>query len=229
MARWLARLCGRYRTRVRPASFGLGLGTRLFSIAWKKIGLAPIIFPHCGNIISTPWKTLKPFQRERRNRPKNQQENKKPRSAGKGRKAPCHHTEKFLSCFPVFLAFLIGFVFFPACVFCISGDACVDVLRLVSPFYFFGGASGAGDGNRTHVASLEGWSSTIELRPLRMQVGAHCARGVGMGQVPDFRAGAAGRHARRAPSPARGFVAPRPATAPARRRGRIGGSSVGLG
>ncbi len=24
---------------------------------------------------------------------------------------------------------------------------------------------GAGDGNRTHVASLEGWSSTIELRP----------------------------------------------------------------
>ena len=144
MARWLARLCGRYRTRVRPASFGLGLGTRLFSIAWKKIGLAPIIFPHCGNIISTPWKTLKPFQRERRNRPKNQQENKKPRSAGKGRKAPCHHTEKFLSCFPVFLAFLIGFVFFPACVFCISGDACVDVLRLVSPFYFFVGASGAG-------------------------------------------------------------------------------------
>src|SRR5712691_4220020 len=26
-------------------------------------------------------------------------------------------------------------------------------------------AAGAGDGNRTHVASLEGWSSTIELRP----------------------------------------------------------------
>src|SRR5215471_16848002 len=25
--------------------------------------------------------------------------------------------------------------------------------------------SRAGDGNRTHVASLEGWSSTIELRP----------------------------------------------------------------
>ena len=25
--------------------------------------------------------------------------------------------------------------------------------------------NGAGDGNRTHVASLEGWSSTIELRP----------------------------------------------------------------
>src|SRR5689334_9852594 len=24
---------------------------------------------------------------------------------------------------------------------------------------------GAGDGNRTHVASLEGWSSTIELHP----------------------------------------------------------------
>src|SRR5438445_12423688 len=26
---------------------------------------------------------------------------------------------------------------------------------------------GAGDGNRTHVASLEGWSSTIELHPRR--------------------------------------------------------------
>ena len=28
---------------------------------------------------------------------------------------------------------------------------------------------GAGDGNRTHVASLEGWNSTIELHP---QIGA---------------------------------------------------------
>ena len=27
---------------------------------------------------------------------------------------------------------------------------------------------GAGDGNRTHVISLEGWSSTIELHPHRM-------------------------------------------------------------
>ena len=25
--------------------------------------------------------------------------------------------------------------------------------------------NGAGDGNRTHVISLEGWSSTIELHP----------------------------------------------------------------
>ena len=25
--------------------------------------------------------------------------------------------------------------------------------------------SGAGDGNRTHAASLEGWNSTIELHP----------------------------------------------------------------
>src|SRR5207302_8746817 len=25
--------------------------------------------------------------------------------------------------------------------------------------------TGAGDGNRTHIASLEGWSSTIELHP----------------------------------------------------------------
>ena len=27
--------------------------------------------------------------------------------------------------------------------------------------------NGAGDGNRTHVISLEGWSSTIELHPQR--------------------------------------------------------------
>ena len=34
------------------------------------------------------------------------------------------------------------------------------------PFrYFRTVVSGAGDGNRTHVASLEGWSSTIELHP----------------------------------------------------------------
>src|ERR1700730_17882090 len=26
-------------------------------------------------------------------------------------------------------------------------------------------SAGAGDGNRTHIASLEGWSSTIELHP----------------------------------------------------------------
>ena len=30
---------------------------------------------------------------------------------------------------------------------------------------------GAGDGNRTHVASLEGWSSAIELHPQK-KVGA---------------------------------------------------------
>ena len=29
---------------------------------------------------------------------------------------------------------------------------------------------GAGDGNRTHVISLEGWSSTIELHPLDILV-----------------------------------------------------------
>ena len=29
--------------------------------------------------------------------------------------------------------------------------------------------SGAGDGNRTRVTSLEGWSSTIELRPQRAE------------------------------------------------------------
>src|SRR5215467_9301256 len=34
---------------------------------------------------------------------------------------------------------------------------------------------GAGDGNRTHVASLEGWSSTIELHPLRAATEAGAA------------------------------------------------------
>lgn len=29
------------------------------------------------------------------------------------------------------------------------------------------GRNGAGDENRTHATSLEGWSSTIELRPLK--------------------------------------------------------------
>ena len=29
---------------------------------------------------------------------------------------------------------------------------------------------GAGDGNRTHATSLEGWSSTIELHPLAMEL-----------------------------------------------------------
>jgi hypothetical protein len=29
-----------------------------------------------------------------------------------------------------------------------------------------GYVDGAGDGNRTHATSLEGWSSTIELHPL---------------------------------------------------------------
>ena len=31
--------------------------------------------------------------------------------------------------------------------------------------------NGAGDGNRTHVASLEGWSSTIELHPRQNKTG----------------------------------------------------------
>ena len=34
------------------------------------------------------------------------------------------------------------------------------------------GHYGAGDGNRTHVTSLEGWSSTIELHPREIVVGA---------------------------------------------------------
>ena len=36
----------------------------------------------------------------------------------------------------------------------------------------FGDAIGAGDGNRTHVTSLEGWRTTIVLRPLSREVAA---------------------------------------------------------
>ena len=39
--------------------------------------------------------------------------------------------------------------------------------------------NGAGDGNRTHVASLEGWSSTIELRPRREESRRIVRKGAG--------------------------------------------------
>ena len=35
----------------------------------------------------------------------------------------------------------------------------------------------AGDGNRTHVSSLEGWCSTIELHPQRNMRGLECQSG----------------------------------------------------
>ena len=38
--------------------------------------------------------------------------------------------------------------------------------------YFFAKIKKAGDGNRTHVSSLEGWCSTIELHPhINMEIG----------------------------------------------------------
>ena len=40
------------------------------------------------------------------------------------------------------------------------GQMCLTVLQ-----YLFLGMKKAGDGNRTHVSSLEGWCSTIELHP----------------------------------------------------------------
>ena len=36
---------------------------------------------------------------------------------------------------------------------------------LILSFYILAFRNGAGDGNRTHAASLEGWNSTIELHP----------------------------------------------------------------
>ncbi len=48
---------------------------------------------------------------------------------------------------------------------------CSGLQKIRWPFLFSGDLGmwltkvGAGDGNRTHVTSLEGWSSTIELHP----------------------------------------------------------------
>ncbi|EEF80353.1 hypothetical protein MDMS009_966 [Methylophaga thiooxydans DMS010] len=41
----------------------------------------------------------------------------------------------------------------------------MDALYRLSYAGLFPKQIGAGDGNRTHVISLEGWSSTIELHP----------------------------------------------------------------
>ena len=42
---------------------------------------------------------------------------------------------------------------------------------------------GAGDGNRTHVISLEGWSSTIELHPHSGAVDEIRTRDIHLGKV----------------------------------------------
>ena len=43
--------------------------------------------------------------------------------------------------------------------------------------------NGAGDGNRTHVASLEGWNSTIELHPHSGAVDEIRTRDIHLGKV----------------------------------------------
>lgn len=43
--------------------------------------------------------------------------------------------------------------------------------------------AGAGDGNRTHVASLEGWNSTIELHPHSGAVDEIRTRDIHLGKV----------------------------------------------
>ena len=45
-----------------------------------------------------------------------------------------------------------------------------------SPAVYLLFSTGAGDGNRTRMTSLEGWSSTIELRPQRPRPGAAVTR-----------------------------------------------------
>ena len=46
--------------------------------------------------------------------------------------------------------------------YCLEGSCSI---RLSYWRIFFAKLTGAGDGNRTHVSSLEGWCSTIELHP----------------------------------------------------------------
>ncbi len=45
----------------------------------------------------------------------------------------------------------------------VSSESPLANIKEKSRFYRDYFSTGAGDGNRTHVASLEGWSSTIEL------------------------------------------------------------------
>ena len=45
--------------------------------------------------------------------------------------------------------------------------------KLAYLLVLLGFLSGAGDGNRTHVTSLEGWNSTIELHPQRALISAY--------------------------------------------------------
>ena len=45
--------------------------------------------------------------------------------------------------------------------YCLEGSCSI----LLSYWRIYSRSCGAGDGNRTHVSSLEGWCSTIELRP----------------------------------------------------------------
>ena len=46
----------------------------------------------------------------------------------------------------------------------------LQVHTFLSPKYVSNVLFGAGDGNRTHAASLEGWNSTIELHPHLLRV-----------------------------------------------------------
>ena len=52
-------------------------------------------------------------------------------------------------------------------VFCGAGLLTGDCLELLYEHDIKKGSKKAGDGNRTHVSSLEGWCSTIELHPHR--------------------------------------------------------------
>ena len=57
----------------------------------------------------------------------------------------------------------------------LEGRCSIQLSYRHSPMFFYIGK--AGDGNRTHVSSLEGWCSTIELHPQIKPKWYHINRG----------------------------------------------------
>ena len=73
-----------------------------------------------------------------------------------------HHITGALFSAPCCLARQKGF---EPLTYCLEGS-CSILLSYWRIFISHAQLDGAGDGNRTHVSSLEGWCSTIELHPL---------------------------------------------------------------
>ena len=63
------------------------------------------------------------------------------------------------------LSLILLYVFNAICMIALILRGVINVTSTMLLIIKGGIDVGAGDGNRTHVASLEGWSSTIELHP----------------------------------------------------------------